>query len=176
MKNSVQNVERALIESAAVKVGGMFEVECYDRNGNLKWNDIAKNLVVNAGLDHVLDVIFHGTTQVNPWYVGLKLTGTVKAADTLSSHASWSEATVYSGNRPAYVEAAASGQSITNSANKASFTIDAAATIAGAFVASASAGTSGTLMCGANFTAPRGVESGDTLEVAYTISAADDGV
>src|SRR5574343_560680 len=176
MNQNIGNVERALVESAALKVGGVFEAECYDRDGNLKWKDVAKNLVVNAGLNHILDVIFHGTTQVNPWYVGLKLTGTVKAADTLASHASWSEATVYSGNRPAYVEAAASGQSITNSANKASFTIDAAATVAGAFVASASAGTSGTLMCAANFTAPRGVESGDTLEVTYTISAADDGV
>lgn len=176
MNQNIGNVERALVESAALKVGGVFEAECYDRDGNLKWKDVAKNLVVNAGLDHILDVVFHGTTQVDPWYVGLKLTGTVKAADTLASHASWSEATVYSGNRPAYVEAAASGQSITNSANKASFTIDAAATVAGAFVASASAGTSGTLMCGADFTAPRGVESGDTLEVTYTISAADDGV
>jgi hypothetical protein len=68
MKNSVQNVERALIEAAAVRVGGVFEADCYDQHGNLKWKDIAKNLVVNAGLDHILDVIFHGSTQVNPWY------------------------------------------------------------------------------------------------------------
>lgn len=172
---NVQNVERALIEAAAVKVGGVFEVECYDANGELKWGDVAKNLVVNGGLDHILDVVLHAASQVSTWYIGLKLAGTVKAADTLASHASWSEATVYSGNRVEYVEAAASSQSVTNSANKASFSITASATVSGAFVCSATSGTSGTLLCAADFTTPRAVESGDTLEVTYTISAADDG-
>jgi hypothetical protein len=172
----ISNIERALIESAAIKVGGIFEAECFDKNGNLKWADVAKNLVVNAGLDHILDVVFHGATATSPWYVGLKLTGTVKAADTLASHASWSEATGYADNRKEYVEAAASSQSITNSANKASFVISSAATVAGAFLSSAATGTSGTLICAANFTSPRAVENGDTLEVTYTVSAADDGV
>lgn len=172
----MDHVESALQQAAAVKVGGIFEVDCYDQDGNKKWSDVAKNLVVNAGLNHILDVIFHGTAAVATWYVGLKLTGNPAAADTLASHAGWTEATGYTGDRKAYVEAAASGQSITNSANKASFAIGSSATIAGAFVCSVSAGTSGTLMCAANFTNPRAVENGDTLEVTYTISAADDGV
>lgn len=169
------STEKALYENA-MKVGGIFEVDCFDKFGNKKWSDVAKNLVVNAGLNHILDVQFHATTQVSPWYVGLKLTGSAASVDTLATHTGWTEATGYTGNRKEYVEAAASGKSITNSANKASFSIGSTATIAGAFVASASAGTTGTLFCAANFTSPRAVESGDTLEVTYTISAADDGV
>ena len=167
--------EKAIFDNA-LRVGGIFEADCYDKDGNLKWSDVAKNIVVNAGLNHILDVQFHGTTQVDPWYVGLKLTGTAASVDTLATHSGWTEATGYTGNRKAYVEAAASGKSITNSANKASYSIGATATIAGAFVASVSAGTSGILFCAANFTSARAVENGDTLEVTYTISAADDGV
>jgi len=171
----MNNTERALFNNA-LRVGGVFHADCYGPDGKKKWSEVAKNLVVNAGLNHILDVQFHGTTQVNPWYVGLKLTGSAASGDTLATHAGWTEATGYTGNRKEYVEAAASGKSITNSANKASFAIGSTATIAGAFVASASAGGTGTLFAAANFTSARAVESGDTLEVTYTISAADDGV
>lgn len=175
MQRELLNLEKSLFENA-VKVGGCFYVDCLDSEGKPKWSDVAKNLVVNAGLNHILNVVFHGTTPVSPWYVGLKLTGSPASADTLATHSGWSEATGYSDVRKEYVEAAASGKSITNSANKASFAISSTATIAGAFIASASSGTTGTLMCAANFTAERAVESGDTLEVTYTLSAADDGV
>jgi hypothetical protein len=43
------------------KVGGVFYVKCFDKDGNLKWEDEAKNLVTDDGLDHILDVILHGT-------------------------------------------------------------------------------------------------------------------
>lgn len=175
MQEQNSATEKSLYENA-FRIGGIFEVDCFDKDGNKKWSDVAKNLVVNAGLNHILNVQFHGTTQVNPWYVGLKLTGSPASVDTLATHSGWTEATGYTGNRKAYTEATASSQSITNSASKASFAIGSTATIAGAFVTSVSTGTSGTLFCAANFTSPRAVESGDTLEVTYTISAADDGV
>jgi len=157
------------------KVGGLFEVDCYDKNGNLKWQDTAKNLVTNVGLDHILDVVFHGSTQTATWYVGLKGTGTPAAGDTLASHSTWTENTNYTGDRQEYVEAASSSQSVTNSASKASFSITSdSQTIAGAFLASAASGTSGTLICVADFTGgDKSCDNGDTLEVTYTISAAD---
>jgi hypothetical protein len=173
MQNST---EKALYENA-MKIGGIFEADCFDKNGNRKWSDVAKNLVVNEGLNHILNVQFHGTTQVGTWYVGLKKTGSPATADTLASHAGWAEATGFTtGLRKAYTEATASGKSITNSANKASYAISATATISGAFVCSVTSGSSGILFCAANFTTPRAVESGDTLEVTYTLSVADDGV
>ena len=157
------------------KIGGTFFIQCFDKNGKLKWEDTAKNIVTNVGLDHVLDVVFHGTSAVNPWYVGLKNTGAVAAGDTSASHANWTENANYTGNRQEYVEAAASSQSITNSANKASFAIDTdTQTIAGAFLDSAATGTAGVLVCAADFTGgDKAADDGDTLEVTYTISAAD---
>lgn len=172
----MNHVEKALYDNA-FKVGGVFYADCFDKNGNKKWSDVAKNLVVNEGLNHILNVQFHGTTQVGTWYVGLKKTGSPASVHTLASHGAWLEATGYTtGLRKAYTEATASGKSITNSANKASYAISSAATIAGAFVCSVTSGTSGVLFCAADFTSPRAVENGDTLEVTYTISAADDGV
>jgi hypothetical protein len=159
-----------------IKIGGCFEVVCKDKNGKIKWVDKAFNLVTNEGLDHLLDVLLHNDTQVNPWYVGLKNTGAPAAGDTLASHGTWTENANYTGDRQEYVEAAASSQSTTNSASPASFAIDTnGQTIAGAFLASAATGTSGTLLCAADFSSSKSADDGDTLEVTYTISAADDG-
>ncbi len=160
---------------AKFKIGGIFEVECFGPDGILKWKDTAKNIVTNVGLNHILDVVLHGTTAVSPWYVGLKNAGSVAAADTLASHGGWTENANYTGNRQEYVEAAASSQSVTNTANKASFSITVnSQTIAGAFLASVTTGTSGTLLSVADFTGGnKSCDNGDTLSVTYTMSAAD---
>ena len=157
------------------KIGGTFFVQCFGPNGSLKWEDEAKNLMTNEGLDHILDVVLHDATQGSTWYVGLKNTGAPAAGDTLASHTNWAENENYTGNRQAYVEAAASSQSVTNSASKASFSITSdSQTISGAFLASAATGTAGTLLCAANFTGgDKSADNGDTLEVVYTISASD---
>jgi hypothetical protein len=159
-----------------IRVGGVFEVVCRGADGAVKWIEEAKNLVVNTGLNLLLDNLLHNTSQVATWWVGLKNSGTPVSIDTLASHGSWTENSNYTGNRKEYEEAAASGKSITNSANKASFSINAdSQTIAGAFLSSVSVGTSGTLLCAADFTSAKSADNGDTLEVTYTISAADDG-
>lgn len=162
---------------AGVRLKGHWDFVCYRPDGSVRWEEHADNIITNEGLNHILDVTLHGTTAVSPWYVGLKNTGSVAAGDTLASHAGWTENTNYSeGARQEYVEAAASSQSTTNSANKASFSIDTdSQTIAGAFLASASSGTTGTLLCAVDFSSAKSADSGDTLEVTYTISAADDG-
>ncbi len=157
------------------RMQGRWDFVCRDKDGNIKWVDTAKNLIVNEGLDHALNVLLHGTTPVSPWYIGLKGAGTVAAADTLASHTGWTENTNYTGTRKEFNEAASSSQSITNSANKASFAITTdAQTIAGAFLCSATSGTSGTLFSAVNFTGGNKVcDNGDTLEVTYTITAAN---
>lgn len=175
-------------------LGGYFEAAVYGWGGNpfsgahpgghgfLKERDRTPthNLVVNVGLDHILDVELHNATQVATWYVGIKNAGAAAAGDTMASHAGWTENTNYDeATRPEYEEAAASGQSITNSANKATFTIDTdAQTIAGAFLVSNSTkgGSTGTLLCVDDFASSKSCDDNDVLEVTYTISAADDGV
>lgn len=163
------------------RIGGIFYAECFDKNGNIKWVDYGTNLVTNVGLQHILDILFvSATTQIDPWYMGLVNgpgSGTsYAAADTLASHSGWTENSNYSGNRKEYVDVRSS-QSVTNSASKASFSITSdSQTIAGAFLASVSTSTTGTLLCAADFSGgDKSADSGDTLEVTYTFSVADDG-
>jgi len=152
---------------------GVWSFVCKAPNGIIKWIGDIKNIATAQGLDHVLDVVFHNATKVNPWYIGLKHAGNASTADTLSSHAGWTECANYTGNRKEFVEAAASSGSITNSASKASFSINANnQVIAGGFLCSAETGTSGTLFSVVDFTGGnKTCDSGDTLEVTYTISA-----
>jgi hypothetical protein len=157
-----------------IKAGGVFVGECFDKFGKLKWREEAKNLITNQGLDHILDTVLHNATQVATWYIGLKNTGTPAAGDTLASHATWAENSNYTGNRKEFVEAASSSQSVTNSASKAEFAINAdSQSIAGAFLCSAATGTSGTLLSAADFSSAKSCDDGDTLNVTYTISASD---
>jgi hypothetical protein len=177
---------------SGAKLIGRFEAEIFGMDGNpfsgvhpkergfLKARTEGRNLVTNVGLDHILDVVLHGSTPVSPWYVGLKNTGSPAAGDTMASHAGWTENANYDeATRQEYEEAAASSQSTTNSANKATFTIDTdSQTIYGAFLCSDStkSGSTGTLLCVANFASAKSCDDDDVLEVTYTISAADDGV
>ena len=148
-----------------------WKVTCLDKDGNVKWEENKKNLIATVGLNHILDVQFHATTQVTTWYIGLKGAGTPAAADTMASHSSWSELTNYSGNRKEWTEGAASSGSMTNSSS-VDFSINGTATVAGAFLNTAATGTSGTLYGVVDFSSSRAVISGDTLQVTVTVTAA----
>lgn len=162
--------------------GGVFTVHCYDKDGNLKWEEVNHNLVVNVGLKDMNDKYFSGATYTAAWYIGL-ITGpaastTFAAGDTAASHAGWTENTAYSqATRPQATFAAATTADpsvITNSASPATFSINGTATIAGAFLISNSTkgGTTGILFSESDFQAPgdRSVVNGDTLTVTYQFS------
>ena len=153
----------------------IWEVVCYDSNGAEKWREKRKNLIVTEGLNHVLSIAFDAGTQITAWFVGLKGSGTPAAADTMSSHSTWSELVPYSqATRPALTLGTAASGSIDNTASKATFSINGTATIVGAFMPSNStkSGTTGTLYGAVDFAASRAVISGDTLEVTVTLTAA----
>jgi len=156
----------------------VYRFECYDRNGNLKWVEEVPNIVVNVGLNDVLDKYFKGSTYTAAHYVGLVDNASFSAyaaADTMSSHAGWSESTAYSNaNRPTLTLGTVASQSVDNSASKAAFNINATATIKGAFVTTnnTKGGTTGTLYGAASFASTRAVENGDTLNVTCTLTAA----
>lgn len=164
----------------ALKATGQYVVECYDKDGNLKWRDESKNLVVNVGLQYLAGCGLTSTTQITTWYMGLYGSGSTNnpaAGDTLALHAGWTEITPYSGNRPSVTFAAATNANpsvVTNSASKTTYTITAAGptTVGGAFLCSAASGTSGTLFSAADFSSPgdRTVYSGDVLTVQYSFS------
>ncbi len=162
---------------------GRFKVECFDKDGNLKWAIESKNLVVNVGLKYMAGSALAAETQVTTWYLGLYGAGasnTPAAGDTASSHAGWTEITPYSNaTRPTATFAAATTANpsvVTNSASPAAFSINATATVGGAFLISnnTKGGTTGTLFSAADFQSPgdRNVVNGDTLNVTYTFSLA----
>src|SRR5512139_358224 len=114
----------------------LYHVECFDKFGNLKWEETVPNLVVDEGLNDSLDKHFKGSTYTAAWYVGIT-TGTPSfaAGNTMASHAGWTESTVYSNaNRPTLTLGTVSGKSVDNSASKAVFNINAGGTVGGAFV------------------------------------------
>lgn len=150
-------------------------VECFDKDGKLKWREEFNNLVVTEGLNALLNNSFNAAAGSVTWYVGLKNTGTPQAADVMNSHASWTENTTYSnGTRPGWTKnGAASGGAMSNSSSKASFSINGTTTIYGAFLTSdnTKGGTTGTLYGAGDFSGSRSVISGDTLNVQVDLSA-----
>ncbi len=166
--------------SERVKAGGFFVVECFDKDGNLKWKEENHNLVVNVGLQDMNAQYFTGSSYTAAWYIGLYGAGasnTPAASDTMSSHAGWTEVTDYSqSTRPTCtfgVPTTSDPSVATNTASPASFSINGTTTVGGAFLTSnnTKGGTSGTLFSASDFTGgDRSVVSGDTLTVTYTFS------
>jgi hypothetical protein len=159
--------------------GGVFTVTCIDKDGHEKWVNIAPNLVVNTGLQSMNTQFFTGSAYTAAWYIGLvngtSATTTFSGGDTLATHVGWDENTSYSGTRKAASFGAATladPSNINNSSSSASFTMNANATIAGAFLANVTSGTSGLLFSAANFQSPgdRTVVSGDVLNVTYSFN------
>jgi len=162
---------------------GRFDFECIGADGKVKWTESVPNLVVNVGLAYMAGTALTSVAQVTSWFIGLYGAGasnTPAAADTMSSHAGWTENVGYSNaTRVActFVTATTANPSVaTNTASPASFSINATSTVGGAFLTSGSAksGTAGTLFSAVDFSAPgdRAVVSGDTLNVTYTMSLA----
>lgn len=168
-------VRRAMFGEDA-KAAGYFEIVCRDKHGNEKWRDTAKNLIVNAGLNYLLDAGLSGGTPVTSWFLGLTAgSPTIAAGNTMGSHAGWTEVTAYDeANRQAWSEAGPSSQSISNSGSPAVFTISAnGTTIGGLFLTSSNTkgGTTGTLFSAAAFSAGNKLlDDNDTLTVTYTAS------
>jgi hypothetical protein len=164
------------------KATGRFLLECFDKDGNLKWSAEESNLVVNVGLQYMAGTALTSTAQITTWYIGLYGAGasnTPAAGDTMASHAGWTEVTPYSGNRPTATFAAATNANpsvVTNTASPASFSITSTQTVGGAFLTSnnTAGGSTGVLFSAADFQSPgdRSVVSGDTLNVTYTFSLA----
>ena len=159
--------------------GGVFTVTCIDKDGHEKWVDIAPNLVVNTGLQSMNTQFFTGSAYTAAWYIGLvngtSASTTFSGGDTLATHTGWTENSNYVGTRKAASFGAATladPSNINNSASAASFTMNANATIAGAFLTNVASGTTGLLFSAADFQSPgdRTVVNGDVLNITYSFN------
>lgn len=176
-------VSKGSSAAETIAMTGSYTVECVGADGQIKWQETIENLVVNVGKIDLLDKYFSGSTYTAAWYLGLVDGGsapTYNAADTMASHAGWTESVVYSNaTRPApsWGSATASGGGAgsagtgAKSTTATAFNINATGTVAGAFLTTVNtkSGTTGTLYSAGSFTGGnRTVASGDTLNVTYT--------
>ena len=181
---TIQDIISSTLESnkttsEGTRAGGVFHVQCFDQDGNLKWEEKSHNLVVNQGLKDMNDKYFSGAAYTATWYLGL-ITGpgsgtTFAAGDTLASHAGWTEFTDYSGNRGAVTFGAATtaDPSVITNPSPVAFTITGGGgTVAGAFLTNVATGTSGILFSESDFQSPgdRVTVAGDVLNVTSQFS------
>jgi hypothetical protein len=159
-----------------VMLTGRITATHLDINDRLKAFYEFPNGIVDEGMNHILDTQFTGSAQVSTWYIGLVDNSGFSAfndADTLASHAGWSETTTYSeSNRVTWDEDAASSRSISNTTT-ADFSINATGNLKGIFVSSnnvKSTGNTGVLWSTAAFSSVVAHSDGDTLKVTYTVS------
>lgn len=163
---------------ASVKFKNTYVFEAF-RNGKLLWREEIENILVNTGLNDLLDKWLKGSGYTAAFHVGLvDGTPTINAADTMASHAGWAEVTAYDETtRQALTLGSVSSQSVDNSASKATFTISTnSTTIGGAFLTTnnTKGGTSGTLIGAAAFSVgDRTLDDGDTLNITVTLTAAN---
>lgn len=156
------------------------------RKGEVIWSDEFENTVVTVGKNLALDTFLAGAayTVTGP-YMGLISSvgySAISAADTMSSHAGWTEAG--NANAPTYTaprktaawSAAAAGSKALSAA--LAFTFTGAGTVKGAFMVfgtgavSTIDSTAGTLLSAGLFSGgDRAVVSTDVLNVSYTMSA-----
>jgi len=176
-------ITKALQAGETASAKGVYTMQCFDKDGDLKWEAECPNLVVNVGLQDMNNKYFLGSAYTATWYIGLYGSGASNspaAGDTMSSHAGWTEVVPYSqATRPACTfgtPTTANPSVATNSASPAVYSINATSTVGGAFLVSdnTKSGSTGTLYSASDFTSPgdRSVVSGDTLNVTYTLSLA----
>lgn len=171
---------------------GVFYVWHY-RDGQLLDYSVNPNTIANEGRDHILDVQFHGGTQITSWNLGLvdddgfsAITVNDTYDDIDQAGNGWDEFTAYTDannsdsavTRPEWPEDAASSQSIANS-SFALFDITGSGTVKGLFLAGGpNADTKGdhtasgnVLWCATLFSGgDRAVANLDQLRVVYALS------
>jgi hypothetical protein len=164
---------RAGVEEATIAPPFNYDVVCRGADGREKWRDGFRNLVTTVGRNLIGNIVFRDTAKSAGWYVGLKGAGTPLAADTMASHANWSEVTDYDeADRQTLTLAAFSSATSNNTAAPAVFNINATVTVTGCFVVDSATkgGSAGTLYSLGDFSVARALDDGDELTVSVVES------
>ena len=174
-----------------VGIEGVYTVVCRDAEGNVKWEDQFPNLVNAVGKQLMLDTLLSGSsyTTVGP-FLGL-ISGaspTFAAADTMTSHAGWTEFTNYTVGGSAvrgtasFASATSTGTTPTNVTSKTATAIvytitGGGGTVGGCFLVtgtgavSTQGSTAGTLYSAGAFATAKITTAGDTVSVTYSTTA-----
>ena len=192
MKDQLNAVESANMSIASIagmgesaQAEGVYTFKCFEYEGGpLLWEDKIDNVVCTLGKNLMLQTALTGSayTVTGP-YMGLISSVSytaVAAADTMASHAGWTEAG--STNAPTFAArvapafGTASAGAISTS-TPTSFTMTGAGTLVGAFITygpgavTTLMNTSGTLLSAGAFTGGnQPVNSGNVVQVTYSLS------
>lgn len=189
--NAQISMQSNVVGSETVGIEGAYHVVCRDAEGNVKWEQEFPNLVNAVGKQLMLDTLLSGSayTTVGP-YLGL-ISGaspTFTAADTMASHAGWTEFTNYTVSGSAvrgtasFASATSTGTTPTNVTTKTATAITytitgAGGTVGGCFLVTGSGAsstqgnTSGTLYSAGAFATAKITTAGDTVSVTYSTTA-----
>ena len=197
---AVSGIGRNVGMAEGAEAHGRYFVQCFDKDGNLKWEDSIENAVVTEGKNAMLTNCLKGSAFTQTLYMGLiestgygyagangsgvaatNLAGSITAAGGASPANGWNEApSSVCAARGAPSFGAASAGSIALSAAQA-FSIVGSSTIKGCFLlmksaaavapTSAVGNTSGALWSAGLFSqGDKNVSNGDTLNVSYQTS------
>lgn len=189
--NAQISMQSNVFGSETVGIEGAYHVVCRDAEGNVKWEQEFPNLVNAVGKQLMLDTLLSGSayTTVGP-YLGL-ISGagpTFAAADTMASHAGWTEFVNYTVGGSAvrgtasFASATSTGTTPTNVTTKTATAITytitgAGGTVSGCFLVTGSgasstqSNTSGTLYSAGAFATAKITTAGDTVSVTYSTTA-----
>jgi len=178
------------VEADVIRFGGGHEKP--KLTAHWEWEHIRNGKVIDCwgydnfcsdeGLTNMLGVHFHADTQITAWFIELFESDTTPDGDTTYAVPVYTPTDAYDeATRPAYTEAAAAAKSITNSANKAVFTMNDTKAIYGASLVGGGAAEDtkkdvaggGTLFSASQFGAVKNVVATDVLNVTITITLAD---
>jgi len=181
------------LRNEEVGVEGYYHVECRDKDGNLKWEETIPNLVVAVGKQLMFDSFLStsGTYSTVGPFIGLidgSTTPTFSAADTMASHAGWTEFVNYTtGGNPvrgtaSFAAATSTGVSPANVTSKTAsaitYTITGiGGTVGGCFLVTGTGAvstqnsTAGTLYSAGAFGTFKVTTAGDTVAVSYSTTA-----
>jgi hypothetical protein len=189
--HAVATLQANAINNETVGIEGAYHVVCRDKDGNVKWEEQIPNLVNAVGKELMLDTLLKGTsyTVVGPFLGLIGGAGpTFLAADTMTSHAGWTEFTNYTVGGSAVRGTAVFGSATsaglspanvtTSAASAITYTITGAGgTVSGCFLVTGSGAsstqgnTSGTLYSAGAFTTAKITTAGDTVSVTYSTTA-----
>jgi hypothetical protein len=157
---------------------GVFDTVCYGSDGQVKWHDVAWNLVVDQGKNAMLDNYFAGISYTAAWFMSLIVAGTGLSSSTYAVPIVTEVTNSIITNRQAMAWYTASSGGVKTAA-VTSLTLIGTATIIGNMVVMAgvdaavvgnSSDPSGILFSTANFSGgSKTVTAGDVLNVTYSI-------
>lgn len=183
------SVLRGSAFSEHIGLKGVYTAQCFDSQGNLKWEDTIDNTVMTLGKDVLLDAGLAGNSYsvIGP-YMGLissvNYTTGPAVGDTMSSHSGWVEAgsasnfPLYTAPRKTCVWSASTGGAKALTAALSFVCVTTGGIVKGCFIVygtgavSTIADTNGVLFSAGTFTGgDKTIGVADTLQVNYTLNS-----